>query len=120
MMSTHENGPRIDDWLEATLRTTAAGHRDDYIDDDGFTARVLDALPPPATLPAWRKPVVAMLWVAAGLGAAVALPGTLTDVVREVMRIIGGHPVSLPGIATGIAALAAASWVAVGYTLRRS
>ena len=48
-----------DDWLEHALIEDGRAHRAGYIVDDGFSARVAGALPPPATLPAWRKPVVA-------------------------------------------------------------
>ena len=48
-----------DDWLDAALREDGLAHRADYLDDDGFTSRVMARLPAPATLPAWRKPVLA-------------------------------------------------------------
>ena len=59
------------------------------------------ALPAPAALPAWRKPALAALWAAAGLGIALALPGAVVDVAHEVMRVIVGQRVSLAGIAAG-------------------
>ena len=66
-----------DDWLDAALRADGREHRADYLDDDGFTARVMAELPAPATLPAWRKRALIALWAAAGVGIAVALPGAV-------------------------------------------
>jgi len=48
-----------DDWLDDVLRADGREHRADYLDDDGFTARVMSALPAAAQLPAWRKPALA-------------------------------------------------------------
>ncbi len=59
-----------DGWLEQALKADAQGAA--YVADDGFTAGVMARLPQPATLPAWRRPVVALLWLIAG-GAVVAL-----------------------------------------------
>ena len=47
-----------DDWLDGLLRADGGEHRAGYLDDDGFTARVMSALPAPAALPAWRKPAL--------------------------------------------------------------
>lgn len=115
-----ESGMPSDDWLDAALRAEGATHRDEYVDDGGFTARVMSALPPPAGLPAWRKPALAVLWAVAGAGVALALPGLLNDVVREVLRILGAQPISLAEIATAVGGLAAASWAAAAYTLRQT
>ena len=57
------------------LREDGREHRAAYLDDDGFTTRLMAALPVPATLPAWRKPALTALWAAAGIGIAFALPG---------------------------------------------
>jgi hypothetical protein len=105
-------------WLDAALAADGASHRDDYLDDAGFTARVMAALPAPATLPAWRKPALSMLWAAAGLGAAFALPTAASDVARELFRL-AAHPVSLLEIAAAIAALGALSWAGAAYVLRQ-
>ena len=35
-----------DDWLDATLRDDGREHRAVYINDDGFTARVMARCPP--------------------------------------------------------------------------
>jgi len=107
-----------DDWLERALREDGRDYRAGYLADDGFTARVAAALPAPATLPAWRKPVLAMLWTIAAAGVALALPGTVADVAHQVTRILGTQPVSLANIATGVVALGLASWAAAAYALR--
>ncbi len=116
LSSTHQPA---DDWLDAALRADAFDHRGDYLADDGFTARVMSALPVPATLPAWRKRAVIGMWTVASVGIAVALPGAYTDVAREFLRVAVGHPVSLAQIATGIVVLGIGSWTAAVWALRR-
>jgi hypothetical protein len=106
------------DWLDDLLREDGREHRAFYVDDGGFTARLMAALPAPATLPAWRKPALTGLWAAAGIGIALALPGTAVDVAREVLRVVIGQPVSLAGITAGVVALGAATWVAAAVALR--
>ena len=119
-MNAHLADPAASgDWLDAALRDDGVVHRAGYIDDGGFTARVMSALPPPATLPAWRRPVLVALWGLAAVGIALALPGAMMDVAREVLRALGGQPVSLLGISTGVIALAAATWAAAAYALHR-
>ena len=107
-------GP-ADDWLDAALRADAREHHDDYLADDGFTARVMAKLPVPATLPAWRKRAVVAMWAVASVGIAVSLPGAYTDVAREFFRVAVGHPVSLAQIASGVIMLA----IAAVWALRR-
>jgi hypothetical protein len=114
----HSPAAAADDWLDAVLHADGREHRDAYLDDAGFTARVMVALPAPVALPAWRKPVLAALWAVAGLGIALALPATLVDVAHDVVRLFIGHRVSLAGIAAGVAALGAATWVAAALALR--
>jgi hypothetical protein len=109
-----------DDWVERVLRDDGGEHRAAYVADDGFTARVAAALPSPAALPAWRKPAVAALWTVAAAGLALALPGTVADVMHQVTRILAAQPVSLANIATGVVALGLASWAAAAYALRRN
>jgi hypothetical protein len=107
-----------DDWLDAALRAEGSEHRAAYIDDAGFTARVMAGLPAPVTLPAWRRPMLAGLWAAAGLGIALALPGTAFDVAHDVLRLIIGQTMSLAGIATGVTTLGVATWAAAAVALR--
>jgi hypothetical protein len=92
--------PDADDWLDDVLR---AG--DDYIADDGFTARVMSSLPPPAALPKWRRP-------------AVAAPGAMIDVGREAYRLLATVPISISGIASAMVAIVAATSAAAAFTLR--
>ena len=110
-----------DDWLDALLRADGREHRSAYLDDDGFTSRTMAALPAPVApvaLPAWRKPALAVLWAAAGIGIAVALPNAVTNVTHEVLRVILGQPVTFTGIAAGVIALGAATWAAAALALR--
>ena len=103
-----------DRWLRDALRGD-----DGYVDDAGFTARVMDSLPPAAeAAPHWRKPAVIALWGLAAAGAAVALPGAFLEVTREAYKLIAAQPVSLPQIATAVLAIAVASWSAAAYALR--
>jgi hypothetical protein len=107
-----------DDWLERLLADDAAALRDAYVADDGFTARVMDALPAPVTAPAWRKPVVIALWGVAAAGCAVAMPSAVLEVAREAYRFLVAQPVSLSGIAGAAAAMVGLTWAAAAYSLR--
>lgn len=105
----------IEEALRAEAREFAAG----YIADDGFTARVVAALPPPVeATPYWRRPAIAVMWGVAAAGAALALPGLAVDVGREAFRLLATQPISLPQIAATLAALGLASWAAAAYALR--
>ncbi len=106
------------DWLDTALAAQASDHRASHVDDDGFTLRVMSALPPPVTLPAWRRHALTVLWALAGVGAAFALPGAFVDVAREAFRLVGGQAVSLSGLAAAIAAGGAITWAATAYALR--
>jgi len=107
-----------DDWLDAALRIEGIAHRADYLDDGGFTARIMSALPAPVALPAWRRPVLLVLWALAGLGMAFALPGVVLDVVYDVMRLVVGHSISLSGMGTALVAIAVVTWAAAAFVLR--
>lgn len=108
------------DWLERLLADDARAHRDGYVADDGFTARVMQALPEPVTLPAWRKPVVLTLWAVAAAGIAVAMPSAVLDVGREAYRLLAAQPVSLSGIAGAVVAMITLTSAAAAFTLRSS
>ena len=111
----------MSDALDDMLRADAQASRDAYIADDGFTARVMAALPAPAALPKWRKPALAALWGVAAAGVAVAAPGAVLDVAREAYRLLATVPVSIAGIAGAMAAIVAATGAAAAaYTLRGS
>jgi hypothetical protein len=109
-----------EDWLDGLLHADARDGRSSYIADQGFTARVMQALPVSLALPAWRKPAIVALWGVALAGAALALPGAALDVVRETYRLLGAHPVSLSGMAGAIVFAGALSWSAAAYALRAS
>jgi hypothetical protein len=106
------------DWLDRLLADDARAHRDAYVADEGFTARVMQALPAPLTLPAWRKPVVLALWAVAAAGIALAIPSAVLEVGREAYRLLAAQPVSLSGIAGAVVAMIALTSAAAAYTLR--
>ena len=108
-----------DAWLDRLLVEDAAQHRDAYLDDAGFTARVMHALPPAAALPRWRKPAVTALWATAGLGLAFALPGAALDVSREAFRLLAAQPISLSAVAAALVAFGVATWTGAAWVLRR-
>jgi hypothetical protein len=118
MNATVHTPPPSDDWLEQTLRTDAREHSSAYLADDGFTARVLEQLPRPAALPAWRRPVVALLWLIATVGAAAALPGLFYDVFHGLVAAVFAQPLTLPRIAVVLAMLGAAAWSTIVYAMR--
>ena len=105
-----------DDWVDRALAESAREHSAAYIDDAGFTARVMHELPPPLALPAWRKPALAALWAAAGMGLAYLAPGMAADVARETLRLVAAKPFSLVEIATLVAIAGAAMWGAAYLT----
>jgi hypothetical protein len=109
-----------DDWLDGLLRADARDERSIYIEDQGFTTRVLRALPARLTLPAWRKPAVVALWGVALAGVSAALPGAVLDVAREAYRLLGAHPVSLSGMAGALLLAATLSCSVAAYALRSS
>jgi len=98
------------DWLDRLLAEDASAYARDYIDDAGFTAKVVAQLPAPAVLPAWRKPAVTALWAAAGLGLAFALPSAAVDVAREAFKLFAAKPFSLSEVLAVIALAGAGSW----------
>lgn len=113
------NAPASDDWLEQALRSQARDHQGDYLADDGFTARVMTALPAPVeAVPRWRRPAEIALWIVAGAGAAVAAPDVALDVGREAFRLLAAQPVSLPHMGMMLAAFGAATWAAAAWALR--
>jgi hypothetical protein len=109
-----------DDWLERLLVTDGAATRAEYIDDAGFTGKVMAALPVPMTLPSWRKPAVVTLWGVAAAALAIAAPGAVLDVAREAYRLLATQPISIAGIAGAAAAMLAATGAAAAYLLRQN
>jgi len=114
-------GPREnDDWIDRLLAADGAASRDDYIADEGFTAKVMAALPAAAALPSWRKPAVVALWGVAAAALAVAAPDAILDVAREAYRLLAAQPVSLAGLAGAAATMIALTGAAAAYVLRQS
>lgn len=108
------------DWLERLLREDAAEHAAAYVHDEGFTAKVVTALPPSvAAVPRWRKPAVIAMWGMAAAGAAVSLPDVAVGVGREAFRLLAAQPVTVPQIAVTLIALGFATWSAAAYALRQ-
>jgi len=108
------------DWLDDLLDSDARDERSAYIGDEGFTARVMQALPVPLSLPAWRKPAIVALWAVALAGISLALPSAALDVVREGYRLISAQPVSLSGMVGALLLAGTLSWSAAAYALRTS
>ena len=108
-----------DDWLEAALRADADSHGQAYIDDAGFTAKVMTALPPAMEpVPAWRKPVVVAIWGVAAAGACLAVPQFAIDVGREAFALLVAQRLSVPTIGVALAVLGFGTWSAAAYALR--
>ena len=80
-----------DDWVEQALRADGVDHRSTYIRDDGFAARVMARLPQPATLPAWRRPAIVLLWLCAAAAAVLGVPGLFDDAFRGAVAMLVGH-----------------------------
>ena len=110
--------PPTDDWLEAFLRADAQNHASQYISDDGFTTAVIGRLPASAASPAWRRPVVAVLWLALAIAAAMALPGWVDDVFRGVVGLLAGHRITLTEIAAAVTLFGVLTWTATVYAAR--
>jgi hypothetical protein len=107
-----------DDWLESALHADARDHAATYLADDGFTARVLAGLPQPATLPAWRRPVVALLWLAVVIAGVAMLPAWFDDVFRGVAALVVGHRFGLADVAAILTLLGGATWSTLLYAAR--
>jgi polyferredoxin len=106
-----------DDWLEQALRADAVD-RSAYIADEGFTSRVLERLPQPAALPAWRRPVIAILWLVLGGAVMMALPGLFYDVFRGLVAAVVAQPLRLPQVIVALAVLGGLAWGSIVYAIR--
>lgn len=109
---------RRDEWLERTLRAEDADEAARYLADDGFTARILAQLPPPAALPVWRRPAVILLWLVAAGVAVAALPDLAYDLFRSLVATVVVVPLTLPRITIALAVLAALAWSTIVYAMR--
>jgi hypothetical protein len=108
------------DWIDRLLADDAHEYAESYIDDAGFAAKVMQQLPAPATLPAWRKPAATMLWAAVGLGLAFTLPGAALDVAREAFKLFAAKPFSLSEVLAIIAVAGAGMWTTAIVAWRRA
>jgi hypothetical protein len=106
-----------DDWLDRALRADGA-RADAYVADDGFTARVLAGLPQHAALPAWRRPIVVLLWLVAAAAAVVALPDLFYEVFRSLVATAVAQPLTLPRIALALTVLGAMAWSTIVFAVR--
>jgi hypothetical protein len=107
-----------DEWIERALDEAGREHRTEYISDDGFTASVIARLPEPLTLPAWRRPVIAVLWLLAGLAVMVSLPGLFDQAFREAVAMLVGHRLGLADVVMAVTMLGAITWSALVYAIR--
>jgi hypothetical protein len=117
--SSNPTPPASADWLDALLVSDAGDHRAGYVSDDGFTARVMQRLPALDALPAWRRPVVAGLWIVAAALIAMMLPGTALDIARHAFTLFAARPFSLSTLAFAIVAVGIATWTGAALALRR-
>ena len=107
-----------DVWLEQALRAEGVEHRSTYVADDGFTSRVMARLPEPATLPAWRRPMIALLWVCAAAVAVLVIPGLFDDAFRGVVAILVGHRIGVADIVGLLAVFSVSTWAVLIYAAR--
>ncbi|MGE5667535.1 MAG: hypothetical protein ACM338_05015 [Betaproteobacteria bacterium] len=115
-----DQGVTPGDWLDRALAQRSMVHADAYLLDEGFTARVMSALPAPVRPVPWRKPALAALWTAAAVGFAITLPGTTVDVAREAFRLVSTRPFALSDVALLLAFAGAGMWTTAWVTWRRA
>lgn len=105
-------------WLEQALQADAREHAAAYVAEDGFTARVMAQLPAPATLPAWRRPVVVVLWLMVAAAVAALLPDLFYAVFRGLAAMIVGQSITWSNIAAALVLLGATTWSTIVYAMR--
>ena len=117
MSETRTLAGQGDDWLDDVLRAEAhdSAH---YIGDDGFTAKVMAALPAAHWTPAWRKPLIVAAWALVAVAALVAVPGAAEHLLRGIAALIFGQRLSVPDIAAAIVVLVIATWSGIVYAAR--
>jgi hypothetical protein len=105
--------------LEQALKADAQAYAAAYIADDGFTAKVLARLPAPAVLPAWRRPVVALLWLIAAGGVVVLLPDLFYALFGGLVALLVGQPMlTWSHLAVALMLFCAATWSTLVYAMR--
>ncbi len=104
-----------DGWLEQALKSDAQAAG--YIADDGFTSAVMARLPAPATLPAWRRPAVALLWLVAAGALAALLPGLFYTVFGSLVTLFV-QPLTWSHIGVLLLAIGATTWSTLVYAMR--
>jgi hypothetical protein len=107
-----------DDWLDDMLRDAGREHRDEYLADEGFTRRVMARLPEAATLPAWRRPAVGLLWVLAVGAVMFSLPGLFEQLFRGAMAALTGHRLGLTDVAVALVLFGGTAWSTLVYAMR--
>ena len=121
MTSSATPQPEIDagaDWLDDMLRNAGREHRADYVADDGFTQRVMARLPEQATLPAWRRPAVIVLWVLGAGALMFSLPGLFEQLFRGAVAALAGQRLGLPDVAVALIVFGVATLGTLVYALR--
>ena len=108
-----------DDWLERLLVDDARDARDAHVDDAGFTARVMSALPATLLAPRWRRPVEWALWGIAGTAIAATLPSMATYVAREMFRFFDAQQITPAYVLTVVSTIGAATFGGAAFVLRR-
>ena len=80
--------------------------------------RIMAQLPEPATLPAWRRPAVVLLWVL-GIGALMfSLPGLFEQLFRSAVAVLAGHRLGLADVAMALLLFAGAAAGTLVYAAR--
>jgi hypothetical protein len=106
-------------WLEQALKSDAQAHAAAYVSDDGFTAKLMARLPTPAVLPAWRRPVIALLWLVAGGAAVALLPDLFYSLFSGVIAVLVGQPMlTWSNLAVALIVLCGATWSTLVYAMR--
>ena len=108
-----------DGWLEQALKADAQAHAAAYVADDGFTAKVVARLPAPAVLPAWRRPVVLVLWLVAAVAAVALLPDLFYAIFGGLVALLVGQPaLTWSHLAVALMLLCGATWSTLVYVIR--
>jgi hypothetical protein len=114
----HPDAEAGDAWIEEALRALPR----DAVADAGFTAAVMARLPAPRSAataaPAWRLPVVALIWIAAALAAAVVLPETLQYALHSAASALAHVRVTPTLVGAVVGALAAGAWASAWFAVR--